>query len=97
MRTARRVLAQDDNVGVLASSSELPQHGAMLLELGDVKVRSWRKDDLKSLVLRANNAKIAANLRDQRRVSVTHVNEIDIKGDGALLDVCLELAEETDG
>ncbi len=37
----------------------------MLLELGDVKVRSWRKDDLKALVLHANNPKIAANLRDQ--------------------------------
>lgn len=37
----------------------------MLLELGDIKVRSWRKDDLKALVRHANNAKIAANLRDQ--------------------------------
>jgi len=37
----------------------------MLLDLGDVKVRSWRKDDLKSLVRHADNPKIAANLRDQ--------------------------------
>jgi RimJ/RimL family protein N-acetyltransferase len=37
----------------------------MLLELGDIKVRSWRKDDLKALVHHANNPKIAANLRDQ--------------------------------
>jgi len=37
----------------------------MLLELGDVTVRSWRKDDLKSLVKHANNPRIAANLRDQ--------------------------------
>ena len=37
----------------------------MLLDLGDVKVRSWRKDDLKSLVRHANNPKIAGNLRDQ--------------------------------
>ena len=37
----------------------------MLLELGDVRVRSWRKDDLQSLVKHANNPKIAANLRDQ--------------------------------
>ena len=37
----------------------------MLLDLGDVKVRSWRKDDPKSLVRHANNPKIAANLRDQ--------------------------------
>ncbi|HVP53527.1 MAG TPA: GNAT family protein [Candidatus Eisenbacteria bacterium] len=37
----------------------------MLLDLGDVKVRSWRKADLKALVRHANNPKIAANLRDQ--------------------------------
>jgi len=37
----------------------------MLLELSDVKVRSWHKDDLKALVRHANNPKIAANLRDQ--------------------------------
>jgi RimJ/RimL family protein N-acetyltransferase len=37
----------------------------MLLELGDINVRSWRKDDLKALLRHANNAKIAANLRDQ--------------------------------
>ena len=37
----------------------------MLLEMGDLKVRSWRKDDLTALVRHANNAKIAANLRDQ--------------------------------
>jgi RimJ/RimL family protein N-acetyltransferase len=37
----------------------------MLLELGDLKVRSWRKGDLDALVRHANNAKIAANLRDQ--------------------------------
>lgn len=37
----------------------------MLLDLGDVLVRSWRKSDLDALVRHANNAKIAANLRDQ--------------------------------
>ena len=37
----------------------------MLLELGDISVRSWRKDDLKALVKYANNPRIAANLRDQ--------------------------------
>jgi [ribosomal protein S5]-alanine N-acetyltransferase len=37
----------------------------MLLELGDLNVRSWRKDDLQALLRHANNAKIAANLRDQ--------------------------------
>jgi [ribosomal protein S5]-alanine N-acetyltransferase len=37
----------------------------MLLDLGDLRVRSWRKDDLDALVRYANNPKIAANLRDQ--------------------------------
>jgi [ribosomal protein S5]-alanine N-acetyltransferase len=37
----------------------------MLLELGDLSVRSWRKDDLQALLHHANNPNIAANLRDQ--------------------------------
>jgi RimJ/RimL family protein N-acetyltransferase len=37
----------------------------MLLDLGDLRVRSWRRDDLDALVRYANNPKIAANLRDQ--------------------------------
>jgi RimJ/RimL family protein N-acetyltransferase len=49
----------------------------MLLELGDINVRSWRKDDLKSLVRHANNAKIAANLRDQFPHPYTRRDGID--------------------
>ncbi len=37
----------------------------MLLDLGDLRVRSWRRNDLDALVRYANNPKIAANLRDQ--------------------------------
>ena len=37
----------------------------MLLDLGDLRVRSWRKNDLEALVRYANNANVAANLRDQ--------------------------------
>jgi len=37
----------------------------MLLDLGDLQVRSWRKSDLEALVRHANNSKIASNLRDQ--------------------------------
>ncbi len=37
----------------------------MLLDLGDLRVRSWHKNDIDALVRYANNAKIAANLRDQ--------------------------------
>ena len=49
----------------------------MLLDLGDIKVRSWRRDDLKSLVRHANNAKIAANLRDQFPHPYTRRDGID--------------------
>jgi ribosomal-protein-alanine N-acetyltransferase len=49
----------------------------MLVELGDVKVRSWRRDDLKALVRHANNAKIAANLRDQFPHPYTRRDGID--------------------
>lgn len=52
-------------------------HSRMLQELGEVKVRSWRKDDLKSLVRHANNAKIAANLRDQFPHPYTRRDGID--------------------
>ena len=37
----------------------------MLLDLGDLRVRPWRKADLDALLRYANNAKIASNLRDQ--------------------------------
>jgi len=37
----------------------------MLLDLGDLRVRSWVRRDLDALVRYANNPKIAANLRDQ--------------------------------
>jgi RimJ/RimL family protein N-acetyltransferase len=49
----------------------------MLLELGDLKVRSWRKDDLKAIVRHANNPKIAANLRDQFPHPYTRRDGID--------------------
>ena len=49
----------------------------MLLELGDLKVRSWRKDDLQALLRHANNAKIAANLRDQFPHPYTRRDGID--------------------
>jgi RimJ/RimL family protein N-acetyltransferase len=49
----------------------------MLLDLGDVKLRSWQKDDLKALVRHANNPKIAANLRDQFPHPYTRRDGID--------------------
>ena len=52
----------------------------MLLELGDLSVRSWRKDDLKALVQHANNPKIAANLRDQFPHPYTRRDGLDFLG-----------------
>ena len=58
----------------------------MLLDLGDLRVRSWRKDDLDALVRHANNPKIAANLRDQfphpytRSAAVAYLGEVRVGG-----------------
>jgi len=49
----------------------------MLLDLGDVKVRSWRKDDEKAIVRHANNPNIAANLRDQFPYPYTRRDALD--------------------
>jgi len=52
----------------------------MLLDLGDLRVRSWRKDDLEALLRHANNPNIASNLRDQfphpytRRDGIEYLN-----------------------
>ena len=54
----------------------------MLLDLGDLRIRDWRKDDLESLLRYANNANIAANLRDQfphpytRREGIEYLNYV---------------------
>jgi len=54
----------------------------MLLDLGDLRIRDWRKDDLESLLRYANNASIAANLRDQfphpytRRDGIEYLNYV---------------------
>jgi RimJ/RimL family protein N-acetyltransferase len=49
----------------------------MLLDLGDLLVRSWRKSDLDALLRHANNAKIASNLRDQFPYPYTRRAAID--------------------
>jgi len=49
----------------------------MLLDLGDIHLRSWQKDDLKALLRHANNPKIAANLRDQFPHPYTRRDGID--------------------
>jgi [ribosomal protein S5]-alanine N-acetyltransferase len=49
----------------------------MLLDLGDLCVRSWRKGDLPALLRHANNPKVAGNLRDQFPHPYTRHDGID--------------------
>ncbi len=49
----------------------------MLLDLGDLQIRSWRKSDLEALLRHANNSKIAANLRDQFPFPYTRRDGVD--------------------
>ena len=49
----------------------------MLLDLGDLQIRSWRKADLDALIRHANNPKIAANLRDQFPYPYTRRDALD--------------------
>ena len=65
----------------------------MLLELGDLRVRNWRREDLDALLRYANNPNIAANLRDQfphpytRRDGIDYLNyvrEMDVPTSFAL-------------
>lgn len=49
----------------------------MLLDLGDLRVRNWRRDDLDALLRYANNSKIADNLRDQFPYPYTRRDGID--------------------
>lgn len=54
----------------------------MLLEIGDLQLRSWRRSDLDALLRHANNPKIAANLRDQfphpytRRAAIDYLDYV---------------------
>lgn len=49
----------------------------MLLDLGDLQIRSWRKSDLDALVRHANNLTIASKLRDQFPHPYTRRDGID--------------------
>ena len=69
----------------------------MLLDLGDLRLRDWRKDDLECLVRYANNPKIASNLRDQfphpytRRAGIEYLNYV------RYMDVPMSFAVEFGG
>lgn len=69
----------------------------MLLDLGDLRVRNWRKDDLDALLRYANNPKIAGNLRDQFPYPYTRRDGIDYLNYVRSMDVPMSFAIEYAG
>jgi RimJ/RimL family protein N-acetyltransferase len=69
----------------------------MLLDLGDLRVRNWRRDDLDALLRCANNPKIAANLRDQFPHPYTRRDGIDYLNYVRSMDVPMSFAIEHGG
>jgi [ribosomal protein S5]-alanine N-acetyltransferase len=73
----------------------------MLLDLGDLRVRNWRRDDLDCLLRYANNSKIAGNLRDQfphpytRRDAIDYLNYV--RGSQTALSFAVEFAGDAIG
>jgi len=66
----------------------------MLLDLGDIHIRNWRRDDLDALLRYANNPKIAANLRDQFPHPYTRRDGIDYLNYVRSMDVPMSFAIE---
>ena len=69
----------------------------MLLDLGDLRVRDWRKDDLDALLRYANNPKIAGNLRDQFPHPYTRRDGIEYLNYVRAMDVPMSFAMEYGG
>ena len=69
----------------------------MLLDLGDIHIRNWRRDDLDALLRHANNPKIAANLRDQFPHPYTRRDGIDYLNYVRSMDVPMSFAIEYGG
>jgi [ribosomal protein S5]-alanine N-acetyltransferase len=69
----------------------------MLLDLGDLRVRNWRKDDLDALLRYANNPKIAGNLRDQFPYPYTRRDGIEYLNYVRSMDVPMSFAIEYGG
>jgi ribosomal-protein-alanine N-acetyltransferase len=69
----------------------------MQLDLGDLRVRNWRKEDLDALLRYANNSKIASNLRDQFPHPYTRRDAIDYLNYARAMDVPTSLAIEHAG
>jgi RimJ/RimL family protein N-acetyltransferase len=69
----------------------------MLLDLGDIHIRNWRKDDLDALLRYANNPRIAANLRDQFPQPYTRRDGIDYLNYVRSMDTPMSFAIEHGG
>jgi RimJ/RimL family protein N-acetyltransferase len=69
----------------------------MLLDLGDLHIRPWRKSDLDALLRYANNPKIAANLRDQFPHPYTRRDALDYLNYVRIMDVPMSFAIEHGG
>ena len=69
----------------------------MLLDLGDIRIRNWRRDDLDALLRYANNPRIAANLRDQFPHPYTRRDGIDYLNYVRTMDVPMSFAIEHGG
>ncbi|HLI64464.1 MAG TPA: GNAT family protein [Terriglobales bacterium] len=69
----------------------------MLLDLGDLRVRNWRRDDLDDLLRYANNPKIAGNLRDQFPHPYTRRDGIEYLNYVRSMDVPMSFAMEYGG
>ena len=69
----------------------------MLLDLGDLKIRPWRRNDLDALLRYANNPKIAANLRDQFPHPYTRRDAIDYLDYVRMSDIPMSFAVEHAG
>lgn len=69
----------------------------MLLDLGDIHIRPWRKSDLDALLRYANNPKIASNLRDQFPYPYTRRDGIEYLNYVREMDVLMSFAVELGG
>lgn len=69
----------------------------MLLDLGDLRIRPWRKNDLDALLRYANNPKIAANLRDQFPHPYTRRDALDYLEYVRTMEVPMSFAVEHGG
>jgi ribosomal-protein-alanine N-acetyltransferase len=69
----------------------------MLLDLGDLHIRPWRKNDLDALLRYANNPRIAANLRDQFPHPYTRRDALDYLEYVRTMDVPMSFAVEHGG